>query len=194
MRWLFSTVAKHGFWPNAKHGCLATTSLAPMALSQALFIQKPWIDKILDEGKTWEIRGYLTNKRQRFYLAESKANLLKGEASLINCKLVAVKDGNGDWVPAGNTEQDQLDFFMNECNYKKMGFNPVTDMPICLHKCDKLYAWVLGDIIKYQVPVSWKPKRGPIIWCSVNQPSNLSKPNKPKAVAKPVKKQPSLGR
>lgn len=150
MRWLFSTVAKHGFWPNAKHGCLATTSLAPMALSQALFIQKPWIDKILDEGKTWEIRGYLTNKRQRFYLAESKANLLKGEASLINCKLVAVKDGNGDWVPAGNTEQDQLDFFMNECNYKKMGFNPVTDMPIfCISVTSCMRgSWVISSNTK----------------------------------------------
>ena len=72
-----------------------------MELSSALFVQKPWIDKILDEEKRWEVRGYLTHKRERFYLAESKANLLRGEATLVECKLVAVKDGNnGDWLIA----------------------------------------------------------------------------------------------
>ena len=187
MCWLVWKVAQHGFpfgpAPVDKVGHEVPPTF--MALSQALFVQKQWMDKILDEGKTWEMRGYVTNKRQRFYLAESKANLLRGEASLINCKLVAVKDDNGAWVPAGDTAQDQMDFFMNECNYKKMGFNPVFDMPDFLQKCDKLYAWVLDNVTKYEVPVPWKAKCGPIIWCNVNQP---------KAVAKLVKKRPSLGR
>ena len=37
---------------------------------------------------------------------------------------------------------------MNECNDKKMGFNPVTDMPKFLQMCDKLYVWVLGNVSK----------------------------------------------
>ena len=75
-------------------------------------------------------RAYLTHKRERFYLAESKGKPAQGRGNLDR----AVKDDNGAWVPAESVEG----IFMNECNYKKMGFNPITDMPKFPQKCDKL--------------------------------------------------------
>lgn len=148
-----------------------------MELSSALFVQKPWIDKILDEEKRWEVRGYLTHKRERFYLAESKANLLRGEATLVDCKLVAVKDGSGDWLIAEDVVMGE-DVGSIE---KKLGFN-FAEVPEILQKCDKLYAWVLRDVKKYEEPIPWKPKSGAVIWSSVNN----DKPSKP--MTTPTKK------
>lgn len=145
-----------------------------MELSSALFVQKPWIDKILDEGKTWEMRGYLTHKRERFYLAESKANLLRGEATLADCKLVAVKDGNGAWLIAEDI-LNESDVENVSSIDKKMGFS-LENLPEFLReKCTRLYAWVLSDVKKYQEPIPWKPKSGAVIWSSVNN----DKPSKP---------------
>ena len=136
-----------------------------MTLSQALFIRKGWVNKILDEGKTWEIRGCVTMKRERFYLAESKANQLRGEATLVDCKLVAVKCSLSQaWVPPPSMKGDQLDLIMNKRNYKKLGFNPATHMPDFLQKYDKLYAWIMDKVVKCEVPLSWQPTPGPVIW------------------------------
>ena len=47
-----------------------------------LLIRAPWIDKILDGSKTWEIRGSHTYKEGRIALIESGTGTIVGVAEL----------------------------------------------------------------------------------------------------------------
>jgi hypothetical protein len=48
-----------------------------------LLIRVPWIDKILDGAKTWEIRGSHTSKEGRIGLIESGSGTVVGVAELV---------------------------------------------------------------------------------------------------------------
>ena len=48
----------------------------------ALLIRSPWVNKILDGSKTWEIRGRSVSKRGRIGLIESGTGTVVGVADL----------------------------------------------------------------------------------------------------------------
>ena len=79
----------------------------------ALFIRKPWCEKIFNEGKSWELRSYplpANKKGEIVAVACSKANVLLGEIRLSGCLRVGSKRG-GVWQPASNSEKHVKKFF-----------------------------------------------------------------------------------
>lgn len=48
----------------------------------ALLIRRPWIDKILDSSKSWEIRGTQTKKRGRIALIQSGSGTVVGTVEI----------------------------------------------------------------------------------------------------------------
>ena len=52
---------------------------------KALLIKTPWIDKILDGKKTWEIRGSATKIRGRIALVQSGSGTVVGICELVDC-------------------------------------------------------------------------------------------------------------
>ena len=51
-------------------------------MERALIIRQPWIGKILDGSKTWEMRGRPTSIRGRIGLIEQGSGMIVGEATL----------------------------------------------------------------------------------------------------------------
>ena len=60
-------------------------SAAQRRPTHALVIKETWCKKIFGSTKTWELRGAPTHKRGRIAIAQSKTNLLVGEATLVDC-------------------------------------------------------------------------------------------------------------
>lgn len=54
-------------------------------MKRALIIKKKWLDKILDEGKVWEMRATKTKVRGKIGLIESGSGMIVGEAYLMYC-------------------------------------------------------------------------------------------------------------
>ena len=52
---------------------------------RALLIRRPWIDKILDGEKTWEIRGSRTAIRGTIALVPSGSGTVFGVCDLVDC-------------------------------------------------------------------------------------------------------------
>lgn len=133
----------------------------------ALFIRKPWCQKIFDEGKSWELRSYplpADKKGEVVAVACSKENVLLGEIRLKGCLKVGSKR-DGVWQPASNSEKHVKNFFLDKRNGKKTGFGE--DLPDVIKGYKNMYAWLIRDPKKYDVPRPWRPTRGPVVFCKI---------------------------
>ena len=134
----------------------------------ALFIRKPWCEKIFNEGKSWELRSYplpANKKGEIVAVACSKANVLLGEIRLSGCLRVGSKRG-GVWQPASNSEKHVNFFFLNAKNTKKVGFDK-DSMPDVINGYKNMFAWMIRDIRKYDKPKAWRPTPGAVTFCKI---------------------------
>ena len=110
---------------------------------KALIIKKPWIDYILAGEKTWEIRGSATHIRGKILLIQSKTKTIVGEANLTGCiELTPHEYFN-------RTDKHCIPTQHKELPYKK------------------IYAWVIQDAVRYDVPIPYDHPKGAIIWVNI---------------------------
>jgi hypothetical protein len=107
-------------------------------MERALIIKKEWLDKIFDEGKTWEMRSMRTNVRGKIGLIESGTGLIIGEAILVAC--------SHNPIPADD---------------RYFEHHKVSDVEL-LKKWK--YAWCLLDAKRFDEPIPYKHPKGAVIW------------------------------
>src|SRR5690554_5374478 len=107
-------------------------------MKKGLIIQKVWLDKIFDEGKTWEMRSTKTKITGKIGLIEAGSGMIVGEANLLGCCNEAI-----------------------ELNDKHFDKHKVKDIEL-LKKWK--YAWVLADAIRYENPIPYEHPQGAVIW------------------------------
>ena len=66
-------------------------------MEKGLIIQKVWLDKIFDEGKTWEMRSTKTKVAGKIGLIEAGSGLIVGEA--VTFLIIPVKSAIGGAYP-----------------------------------------------------------------------------------------------
>ena len=110
-------------------------------IMDALIVKKPWIDKILSGEKTWEIRGSKTMKRGRIALIESGSGTVVGEIDLVD-SLGPLNKNQFE----SNVKKHCVDSSFEDISYKKV------------------FAWVLENPMRYEVPRPYNHPSGAIIW------------------------------
>lgn len=110
-----------------------------MIMKRALIIRKPHIDRILDNGKVWEMRSSKTNVKGRIGLIEAGSGLIVGEATLLGC---------GD--PLCNDEA-----------IRHAKAHQVEDLSL-LEKWK--YPWFLENPKRYKNPIPYNHPKGAVIW------------------------------
>lgn len=108
---------------------------------KGLIIREPWIDLILDEKKTWEIRGSNTKIRGKIHLIKSGTGLIVGE-----CELVDSFYADHDKMIT-NLSRHQLSY--------AQWLNLTYKSP---------HVWVMAEAIRYKEPIPYKHPQGAVIW------------------------------
>lgn len=115
---------------------------------RGLIIKSPWMERILDGEKTWEIRGSTTKIRGKVALIRSGSGKVFGEVSIIDSKELTLKE-----------YKESRKFHCIESETSQ-------ELPY-----KRTYAWVMGNPQFYEEPIAYKHPRGAVIWV------NLSKQN-----------------
>ena len=111
-------------------------------MMRALLIRHPWIDKILDGEKTWEIRGSKTAVRQTIALVPSGSGTVIGVCDVVGC------------VGPLTAEAYRK-------NAKKAGMRP-SEANLGWYR--RTYAWVLEKPRYLKRPVPYQHPQGAVIW------------------------------
>lgn len=109
-------------------------------MADGLIVKGFWLNKIFDNGKSWEIRGSRTNKRGAIRLIESGSREIKGKANLTEC-IKLTKE-----LYEKNRERHQIPAEYESLPYKQP------------------YAWVIKDADRYKEPIPYKHPQGAVIW------------------------------
>jgi len=120
-------------------------------IASALVMEKVWSDKILDEDKTWEIRGEPCWKREKICIAQSKSGTIVGEATIVDCLKVGLQPERGTFKPWLH----KRNYIWSPTNVAKHHIKKTSTV-----KDPKIYAWVLQDAKRYAKPVPYKHKIG----------------------------------
>lgn len=118
-----------------------------MSTLSAIPIREPWIDKILNGKKKWEIRSKFTKKIGMVALIRSKSGTVVGTAIL--------------------AEVIQLTAEMAYEKYALMGFDSLTRKEA--KELGGQYAWVLKDVVKFKNPVPYKHPSGAVTWVTLDE-------------------------
>jgi hypothetical protein len=113
---------------------------------KGLVIDQPWIGKILNGEKTWEMRSRGTAVRGPVALIEKGTGTVVGLASIV------------DSLPALAPGQMQSHFARHripEAMVRQEGFRWFTP-------------WVLADVRRLQTPVSYQHPRGAVTWVNLS--------------------------
>lgn len=109
---------------------------------RALVIRRPWIDKILEGEKTWEIRGSRTSVRNQIGLITSRSRAVVGVCDLVEC-IGPLTSG------------------VFRKNAKKAGMRPGE---ATLGYYRQTYAWVVKNAQQLARPVEYRHPSGAVIW------------------------------
>lgn len=107
-------------------------------MAKGLIIRKEWLDKILNDGKHWEMRATHTNQRGLIKLIEAGSGLIMGECMI-----------------AGSHEVTE--------DLARQSFNAHQVSDYNLLKKWR-YAWRLCNVKKYEKPIPYKHPKGAVIW------------------------------
>lgn len=110
-----------------------------MTPTRALIVRQPWIDLILDNRKTWEMRSTPTNVRGRIGLIEQGTGLIVGE-----CHLDYVAESVDNFNLGYGHHLHQVDDFSLLEKWK--------------------YPWVLSMAKRYDEPIPYSHPKGAVIW------------------------------
>lgn len=111
-------------------------------MDKALIIKKPFLDKIFNDGKVWEMRSSRTTISGRIGLIEQGSGHIVGEAYLLGC-LAPIAP--------------------NDAFYR---FHKVSN-PKLLEKWK--YPWVLANVIKYKKPIPYTHPKGAVVWVNLKE-------------------------
>ena len=109
---------------------------------RALLIRHPWIDKVLDGEKCWEIRGSRTTVRETIALVPSGSGTVIGVCDIVDC--------------IGPLTAEAF-----RKNAKKAGMRPSEAQPGWYRQT---YAWVLEKPRYLKRPVPYPHPPGAVIW------------------------------
>ena len=118
----------------------------------ALVIKSPFIERILDGEKTWEIRGSRNNIRGPIGLIRSGSGLIFGVCEVIAC--------------LGPLTGNQF-----RRNARKAGMK---QNEAVLGYYTKTFAWVLARPRRFNAPVSYKHPTGAVIWVKLDTPTECT--------------------
>jgi hypothetical protein len=101
-------------------------------------VRKEWLDKILNNGKRWEMRSTHTKARGLIKLIESKSGHIVGECIIVGSHKVTA-------------------------DLAKQSFDShqVEDLVLLEKWC---YAWHLSDVKRYEKPIPYEHPKGAVIW------------------------------
>ena len=133
----------------------------------AFTIRPKWCQKILHEGKVWEIRGKACSKHlnERICIAESGSGTLVGEMTVRESRLIS-----------------RVELEANR------HLHMIDDLSIVWYK--KIHAWVLEDVRAYREPKPYRRPTGCVDWVDLEYYDNTDQQPKP-AAKKRAKKRPS---
>ena len=114
---------------------------------RALIIRKPWSDHILNQEKTWELRGKKTNIRGDIALIEGGSGKIVGIFNLENCS-------------ESLTREERVEAFQN---------GKILECEIDEDMYDNVYAWKLKNIVRFETPVNYKHPSGAVIWVTLTE-------------------------
>jgi hypothetical protein len=109
---------------------------------KGLIIKDPWITKILNGEKVWEIRGTKTNHTGHTELIKSGTGLRYGSAHLLMCRELI--KGELEYTEAYHRIPKD-----HKINYKKM------------------YVWVFKEPAWHAEPIPYKHPQGAVIWVNL---------------------------
>ncbi len=112
-------------------------------MKRALIIKKKYLDRILDNGKVWEMRSSKTKITERIGLIESGSGLIVGEVDLIGC---------------GNALNDECAALLTADSHQ------VDDISL-IEKWK--YPWLLENAKRYDKPIPYKHPKGAVIWVKI---------------------------
>ena len=101
-----------------------------------LIIDEPWISKILDGEKTWEMRSTRTSKLERIALIRKGSGLVVGLATIVECR--------------GPLNDAQLS-------------ESIDKHRVPVSRIGKWrYAWVLQDVQRLEKPIPYRHRAGAV--------------------------------
>ena len=106
---------------------------------RGLLLRQPWLDRILDGSKTWELRAHATHKRGKIFLVD-----VSGERWVVRGCVHIV----------GTARLTRKKFAQNK------RLHLVDQYRVHEHRC----AWVLARPTRLRTPVPVRKKRGAVIW------------------------------
>lgn len=112
-------------------------------IKKALIIRQPHVDNILDDLKSWEMRGNKTSVRGRIGIIEAGSGMIMGEVDLVDSlDPITPKEIQG--------------------TYDKH----------CVMDMEKLikwrFPWVLENPVRYEKPVPYHHPQGAVIWVNLS--------------------------
>ncbi len=107
---------------------------------RALVLKEKWINKILDEGKIWEVRGANSRIRGRVFLAHKKQ--IYGYATLESSRKTTIKELDTE----ESKQYHKIDDRKTYAHYKKP------------------HIWVFSGVTKFEEPRPIERKQGQVIW------------------------------
>lgn len=110
-------------------------------MDKGLIIRKKWLDKILNDGKHWEMRSTHTNHRGIIKLIEAGSGLIVGECMIAGSHLVT------EDLARQSFSAHQVDDLNLLKNWR--------------------YAWRLCNVKKYQEAIPYQHPRGAVIWVNL---------------------------
>jgi len=108
-------------------------------MTRALIVARPWIDRILDAGKTWEMRSTRTSIRGRIGLIEAGSGLIVGEVDIVDC----------------------LEPLTPDTARTSISSHQVDDLAL-LEKWK--HPWVLENAQRYDQPIPYHHPKGAVTW------------------------------
>lgn len=109
---------------------------------KGLIIKDPWITKILNGDKVWEIRGSNTKQRGIISLIKSGTGLILGTVELVNTHRLA-----------------KLDLYLHYNNHQIPNYDEID--------YHHIWAWEMAHPHWYETPVPYKHPQGAVIWVNL---------------------------
>lgn len=109
---------------------------------RGLIIKQPYVGRILEGKKTWELRSGRANIRERIGLIEAGTSTVVGECDLVDCIPVQVS-------PAGLKETQAFHGLLENEYYLTKKYR---------------WAWVLENVARYDEPIRYAHTPGAQMW------------------------------
>lgn len=117
--------------------------------TRGLIIRSPWIDHILADRKTWEIRSKATKIRGPIALIRGGSGLVVGKAELV--------DSLGPFT-----------FGQLRSRQDKHSVPVDALLPFMRRYKDRAHAWVLDNVVAFKQPIPYDHPSGAVIWVTLS--------------------------